>query len=420
MIIGLKMWLGFVVIVTSLYALRHFFFAFTRLYRLQRHSYQDIAGTYLPSVCVMIPMYNEEVVAHAAVAALKNIDYPLGLFSVIIIDDHSEDNTPQILDELCRTCPQITVLHRSKQEGIENRGKPVALNDALKLTYAEVIVTFDADYWPSRDSVMRLVAPLMDPGVALTMGRVVPRNPDKNSLTRMLDLERAGGYQVNQQARHTLGLLPQYGGTVGAIRRSFLISVGGWNPAYLAEDTYLTVQAFIRGLRVTYVNLEETTEEVPDTWKVRQKQLRRWVIGHNQVACRIGPQILFSPFLSTWQRLDAIFLLLTYFSTMLLATGYVAAILLLLLGEGLLASVTFALLILTTYSTLGNSAAFIEIATAAVLDGRPRAVWVIPGMIPHFFGSLYVVIISTIEWVLSEIRGKTHLEWQKTARTGGT
>jgi len=35
-------------------------------------------------------------------------------------------------------------------------------------------------------------------------------------LTRLLDLERAGGYQINQQARYNLGLIAQYGGTAGA------------------------------------------------------------------------------------------------------------------------------------------------------------------------------------------------------------
>jgi hypothetical protein len=41
-------------------------------------------------------------------------------------------------------------------------------------------------------------------------------NTKANLLARMLDLERSGGYQVDQQARHNLKLTPQYGGTVGA------------------------------------------------------------------------------------------------------------------------------------------------------------------------------------------------------------
>ncbi|MBA1334521.1 MAG: hypothetical protein HPY66_2370 [Firmicutes bacterium] len=418
MILGLKIWLGAVVLVTLMYTIRHLLFAFVRLYYPQRHSYQDIAGVYLPTVCIMVPMHNEELVVSQTIRALKKIDYPKDLLKIIIIDDRSTDRTGAILDELCASSPHITVLHRTDRDGSEG-GKPAALNHALRFTDAEVILTFDADYWPSRDSVMRLVAPLVDPKVVLTMGRVVPRNPDANFLTRMLDLERAGGYQVNQQTRHTLNLLPQYGGTVGAIRRSFIMTLNGWDASYLAEDTYLTVQAFIHGLSVTYVNLEETTEEVPTTWSVRQKQLRRWVIGHNQVAFRLGAKMLRSPFLSIWQKIDGIFMMFLYGSTMLLATGYVAAIILLLLGDGLFAGASMAVILFTTYSTLGNSAAFIEIAVSAILDSRPRAVLSVPGMIFHFAGSLYVVIYATLDWLWLELRGKRQVQWQKTARTGG-
>ena len=34
------------------------------------------------------------------------------------------------------------------------------------------------------------------------MGRVVPHNVGDSLLSRLLDLERAAGYQINQQARN--------------------------------------------------------------------------------------------------------------------------------------------------------------------------------------------------------------------------
>lgn len=415
MITACKVWLGLVVIVTSAYAVRHFLFAFVRLYFRQRHSYQDSAGVYLPSVCLMVPMHNEQEVVRDTVNALRRIDYPRDRLLILIVNDRSTDDTRALLDEYCAGIPFIRVFHREDCPGVVG-GKPAALNDARRLTDAEVILTFDADYWPSRDSVMRLAAPLLDPRVALTMGRVVPRNPDRSLLTRMLDLERAGGYQVNQQARHTLGLLPQYGGTVGAIRRSFLDALGGWHNHYLAEDTYLTVQAHIHGLQVVYVNLEETTEEVPDTWPVRQKQLRRWVIGHNQVAWRLGRMIWQSPFIGFWAKVDAYLLLSTYGATVLLVSGYVVATLLLLLGDGLLAGSSMAILILTTYSTLGNAAAFSEIAVAALLDERPRSLMGLAAMTLHFAGSAYVITAATVDWFWLEFVQKRQVEWQKTAR----
>lgn len=82
------------------------------------------------------------------------------------------------------------------------------------------MVVFDADYLPRPGLLKELVAPFFDPEVGAVMGRVVPQNADRNLLARLLDLERAGGYQVNQQARNNLGLVPQYGGTVGGSARA--------------------------------------------------------------------------------------------------------------------------------------------------------------------------------------------------------
>ncbi|MGE5675410.1 MAG: glycosyltransferase family 2 protein [Mycobacterium leprae] len=417
MIIAVKLWVGLVVIVMSIYTIRHLIFAYVRLYLPQHHAFQDIAGAYLPTVCVLVPMHNELAVVDETIRTLKRLDYPAELLDVLIVDDRSTDGTSDRLDELCAGS-RIRIFHR-KPEPNQITGKPAALNDALLLTDADVLLTFDADYWPSRDSVMRLVAPLADPRVALTMGRVVPRNPDENLLTRMLDLERAGGYQVNQQVRQTLDLMPQYGGTVGAIRRAFLTAVGGWNPTCLAEDTYLTVLAYIHGLKVAYVNLEETTEEVPVLWSVRQKQLRRWVIGHNQVALRLGRKLWRSPFLTIWQKIDATLLLSIYGATVLLMTGYIGSVILLLMNESILSGATFAVLILTAYSTLGNSAAFIEIAVSAVVDGRPAALWGLPVLVMHFTGSTYVAVAATLDWLVLELGRRRQVAWEKTERTGG-
>jgi hypothetical protein len=72
-----------------------------------------------------------------------------------------------------------------------------------------------------------VVAPFFDPKVGAMMGRVVPLNVDTNLLTRFLNMERSGGFQVDQQARMNMHLVPLYGGTVGGIRLSALKNVGG-------------------------------------------------------------------------------------------------------------------------------------------------------------------------------------------------
>src|SRR2546430_15937226 len=107
----------------------------------------------------------------------------------------------------------------------------------MELIATEVTLIFDADYIPGAGLIKQLVAPFFDPEVGGVMGRVVPLNCGTNLLTRLLDLERAGGYQVDQQARMNLRLVPQYGGTVGGVRVSALRALGGWRVDPPAEGT---------------------------------------------------------------------------------------------------------------------------------------------------------------------------------------
>jgi hypothetical protein len=61
------------------------------------------------------------------------------------------------------------------------------------------------------------VAPFFDPEVGAVMGRVVPSTGNQPADPHAG--HGAGrGYQVDQQARMNMKLVPQYGGTVGGIR----------------------------------------------------------------------------------------------------------------------------------------------------------------------------------------------------------
>src|SRR6202023_1961247 len=145
------------------------------------------------------------------------------------------------------------------------------------------------------------------------MGRVVPLNTGTNLLTRLLDLERSGGYQVDQQARMNLRLVPQYGGTVGGVRKCALESIGGWLDDTLAEDTDLTYRLLLRGWKTAYQNRSECYEEVPETWPVRIKQIMRWAKGHNQAMVTYSLRLLLGKHRATLrERIDGALLLGVY------------------------------------------------------------------------------------------------------------
>jgi cellulose synthase/poly-beta-1,6-N-acetylglucosamine synthase-like glycosyltransferase len=246
------------------------------------------------------------------------------------------------------------------------------------------------------------------------MGRVVPLNVKRTLLTRLLDLERAGGYQVDQQARMNLRLIPQYGGTVGGVRRAALEHVGGWRDDSLAEDTDMTFRLVLAGWEVVYQNRSECYEEVPETWPSRIRQIKRWAQGHNQSLVRYWwPLLKRPPHLARRTVLDGILLLGVFAMAPLLAIGWALALALYYIGMPPAAGL-LVILAVAMYGTLGNFAAFFEVAAAARLDGSRGRIKLVPFLIVGFLVSLVSVSIATLTQVFT--RGTRDVRWEKTER----
>ena len=171
-----------VLVVATLYALRHYWFTLNRLFGSQLHPYVDIDTADWPKVTVLIPAHNEELVIAQLLNALLKVNYPVDRLLILPINDRSEDRTGEIINDFARRFPnRIRPFHRQSGEG----GKAAALRDAMELIEDEIVLVFDADYIPGRGLIKQLVAPFFDPGVGAVMGRVVPWNVGRNCLTRL-------------------------------------------------------------------------------------------------------------------------------------------------------------------------------------------------------------------------------------------
>jgi cellulose synthase/poly-beta-1,6-N-acetylglucosamine synthase-like glycosyltransferase len=204
-----------------------------------------------PPITVLVAAHNEERVIANILDALMTVKYPADNMLVIPVNDRSTDRTREIIDKFVEDFPgRIQPFHRVGGKS----GKAAALKDAMELVNTEEILIFDADYIPGAGSIKQLVAPFFDLEVGGVMGRVVPMNVNANLLTRLLDLERSGGYQVDQQARMNLRRVPQDGGTVAGGRLSALREIGSWNENSLTEGTDLTYRLLLNGLKTVYQN----------------------------------------------------------------------------------------------------------------------------------------------------------------------
>jgi cellulose synthase/poly-beta-1,6-N-acetylglucosamine synthase-like glycosyltransferase len=404
--------LGLIVIVMIAYGARHTVFTLSRLFGVQRCPYALIDTAQWPKITVFVAAHNEEKVIAGCLKALLHTDYPADRVKIVPVNDRSQDSTKNIIDVYAAAHPdRIIPFHRSAGKA----GKAAALKDALPFVDGDIVIIFDADYVPGRGLLRQLVAPFFDPEVGAVMGRVVPVNTGTNLLTRMLDLERSAGYQVDQQARMNLNTVPQYGGTVGGVRLSAVAAVGGWHDDVLAEDTDITFRLLINGWKTVYNNCAECYEEVPEEWSVRLRQVRRWAKGHNQVLYRYWHQLLLSPFITSRQRIDGMMLLLVFSMPPLLLVGWLLALILYYLNAGSLVALFIPLMGLVAYGTLGNFAAFLEIVMAVLLDGHRRRIRLLPVNLLCFFASLVSITMALFESVTDRMLGK-ELVWHKTLR----
>jgi cellulose synthase/poly-beta-1,6-N-acetylglucosamine synthase-like glycosyltransferase len=401
-----------IVLLIVIYTVRHYVFALNRLFGRQRQPFIDIDVADWPTVTVLIPAHNEERVIADCLGALLEVDYPPERLLIMPVNDRSTDRTRTIIDEIAARHPgRVAPLHRDSGKP----GKAAALKDASTQLVSEIVLVFDADYVPGRGLVKQLTAPFFDPEVGAVMGRVVPFNTGTNLLTRLLDLERSGGYQVDQQARMNLDLVPQYGGTVGGVRLSALMAVGGWRDDSLTEDTDITYRLLIGGWKTVYQNRSECYEEVPEDWQVRLRQIQRWAKGHDQ-ACRVHARaLLASPLLSTRQKIDGALLLGVFLMSPMLILAWLLAITLYFLGASELLGAAISLIVMASYGCLGNFAAFFEIAAAARLDGTYRRMRLLPLNIFGFLVSMVGITQATgslfMDWLL-----RRELIWHKTHR----
>jgi cellulose synthase/poly-beta-1,6-N-acetylglucosamine synthase-like glycosyltransferase len=401
-----------IVSIICVYTARHYWFTLNRLFGFQRHPYIDIDTADWPRVTVLVAAHNEEKVIANILGALMTVKYPGDRMLVVPVNDRSTDRTREIIDEFVKRFPgRIRPFHRVTGKG----GKAAALKDAMEMVETEVILIFDADYIPGSGLIKQLTAPFFDPEVGGVMGRVVPMNCGANLLTRLLDLERSGGYQVDQQARMNLHLVPQHGGTVAGVRLSALREIGGWNDRTLTEDTDLTYRLLLRGWKTVYQNRSECYEEVPETWQVRIKQIMRWAKGHNQAMVTYGLQLLFGQHRATLrERLDGALLLGVYIMAPFTMVGWVLALTVFYQGVAPLHGV-LAILGVTAYATVGNMAAFFEIAAAVRLDGNCKRIRLLPFLILGFTVSIFAVSWAAFSQVKDALTG-AEFHWDKTER----
>jgi cellulose synthase/poly-beta-1,6-N-acetylglucosamine synthase-like glycosyltransferase len=399
------------------YLIRHYVFTLTVLRRNKKAASTPAGDAkYKPTVSILIPARDEEQVIGQLLQRMTELTYPQDKLQVITIDDASSDSTRQIAEEFSKRYSFIEVLHRDEKTG--GKGKASAMNAGLERSTGEIVICFDADYYPQRDIVEKLVKEFVNPSVGAVQGRPVVLNEGQNIVTRLVTLERIGGFRVDQEARDNLGLIPQFGGTVGGFRRSILENLGGFDESMLTEDTDLTFQVYLAGFKVRYVGEAECYEEAVASWKAYWRQRHRWARGHMQVCFKHAPRVLLSKKLNAKEKIDGLLLLHVYFMPVLTLIAFFAGVSLIISHASQFVNLLWFFVPVSFYSLVGNFAPFFEIGIGAYLDGRTRIQWLIPLLLFAFSYNTLICTKALLDLFVAKMLGKNQRDWAKT-RHGG-
>lgn len=231
-----------------------------------------------PLVSLLVAAKNEEQVIGNLVQNLCELDYPRDRYEVWIIDDNSEDGTPQVLEALAEQYEQLRVFRRDPEA---KGGKSGALNQVIPFTQGEILAVFDADATVPQDILQRVLPLFAAPQVGAVQLRKAISNPGHNFWTwgqtseMMLDA-------YFQQQRIALGGVGELRGNGQFLRRSALEGCGGFNEETITDDLDLTIRLHLEQWDIATCLYPAVGEEGVTGPRSLWHQRSRWAEGGYQ------------------------------------------------------------------------------------------------------------------------------------------
>jgi 1,2-diacylglycerol 3-beta-glucosyltransferase len=232
----------------------------------------------VPFISLLVAAKNEEAVIANLVHCLCQIDYDPSRLELWVIDDNSSDRTSVILERLQQKYQQLKILKRGSES---KGGKSGALNQVLPLTKGEIIGVFDADAQVSENVLMGLLPLFQNPNMGAVQLRKAIANADVNFWTKGQSAEMALDIFF-QDRRNQVGGIGELRGNGQFVRRSALISCGGWNEETITDDLDLTIRLHLDRWNIGCLVHPAVNEEGVTTLKQLWHQRNRWAEGGYQ------------------------------------------------------------------------------------------------------------------------------------------
>jgi poly-beta-1,6-N-acetyl-D-glucosamine synthase len=232
-----------------------------QVFRMPRSSGRPVAEMDLPSVTLIIPAYNEELVLQRKLENSLALEYPEDRFEILVVSDGSSDCTVSIARGFAHRGVRLLAFQ-------ERRGKMSVVNAAVQIAGGDVLCLCDANVMFRPDALRRLVENLADPRVGAASGDVQLASQESN-----FGHGESVYYRMERMLQHAeshVGSMIGVDGGLYVMRRELYRPL----PADTILDDFVTTMRVIRqGKRVVFDPRAVASENAtPTAW---QECLRR-------------------------------------------------------------------------------------------------------------------------------------------------
>jgi biofilm PGA synthesis N-glycosyltransferase PgaC len=256
------------------------------VYKINDNSWRSkLKQKYNSNLTILVPAYNEAGSISDTLKSLLKQTIPAE--EIIVIDDHSTDNTGDIARSY-----GVMVIRPPFNTG----SKAGAQNFALEHVKTEYTMAIDADTTLAEDSIEKLIKAIEEPGIAAACGFVTPRHVKTLwERGRYIEYLLAFTFYKPIQDYYEKPLISS--GCFSIYRTKILKESGGWQTRTLAEDMDLTWSFYQKGYGVKFVQDAVCSPIEPHDYGFMKKQLRRWSHGFVQNVRLHWKKILHIPYL---------------------------------------------------------------------------------------------------------------------------
>ncbi|MCX9085022.1 MAG: glycosyltransferase [Candidatus Methanoperedens sp.] len=234
-------------------------------------------NNYFPTITLIIPSYNEEKVIKEKIENTSRLTYPGDKLKIIILDDHSTDNSKSI-------CTEATKQYSLNIRIIENqggKGKARALNWIFPSLDSDITVISDADALLKEDSLLQITKNFAESDVGGATGKIVIIS-DKARLSRSQEESYRFFFDIWRSGESSIHSVSVCNGPLMSFRTD-LLKKTKIDPDAYADDSDLLFKFIRSGYRVVYDPHAVVFERVPLSLKGRTVQKMKRINGLRKV-----------------------------------------------------------------------------------------------------------------------------------------